>query len=100
MSFVIYNLYHSSLTICFYPLIKYLKYHPPFANITKTANIATRTTYYLIIMLIRDFYREIVGTLRGFDEFVNMVLDDATEIQDTADGRKIRVSKAKQMRSI
>ncbi len=51
-------------------------------------------------MLIRDFYREIVGTLRGFDEFVNMVLDDATEIQDTADGRKIRVSKAKQMRSI
>jgi len=23
--------------------------------------------------------REVVGTLRGFDEFVNMVLDDAIE---------------------
>jgi U6 snRNA-associated Sm-like protein LSm5 len=32
--------------------------------------------------------REIVGTLRGFDEYVNMVLDDVTEIQITPAGRK------------
>ena len=32
--------------------------------------------------------KEIVGTLRGFDEYVNMVLDDVTEIEISADGRK------------
>ncbi len=36
--------------------------------------------------------REVEGVLRGFDDFVNMVLDDAVEIQDAPDGRKIRVS--------
>jgi U6 snRNA-associated Sm-like protein LSm5 len=30
--------------------------------------------------------RELVGTLRGFDEFVNMVLEDVTEYEDTPDG--------------
>ena len=29
-----------------------------------------------------------MGTLRGFDEYVNMVLDDVTEIEITATGRK------------
>ncbi|GAA99272.1 uncharacterized protein L969DRAFT_16576 [Mixia osmundae IAM 14324] len=32
--------------------------------------------------------REIVGTLLGFDDFVNMVLDDVTEYENTAQGRK------------
>lgn len=30
--------------------------------------------------------KELVGTLRGFDEFVNMVLEDVTEVTRTADG--------------
>lgn len=30
--------------------------------------------------------RELVGTLRGYDEFVNMVLDDVTEFEDAVDG--------------
>lgn len=32
--------------------------------------------------------KEIVGTLRGFDEYVNMVLDDVIEYEITATGRK------------
>lgn len=32
--------------------------------------------------------KEIVGTLRGFDVYVNMVLDDVTEIEVTPEGRK------------
>jgi U6 snRNA-associated Sm-like protein LSm5 len=32
--------------------------------------------------------KEIVGTLRGFDEYVNMVLDDVTEYEMTPTGRK------------
>lgn len=32
--------------------------------------------------------KEIVGTLRGFDEFVNMVLDDVVEYEYTPAGRK------------
>jgi hypothetical protein len=31
---------------------------------------------------------EIVGTLRGFDEYVNMVLDDVTEIRTGGPSRK------------
>lgn len=29
--------------------------------------------------------KEIVGTLRGFDDYVNMVLDDVTEYENTAE---------------
>ena len=32
--------------------------------------------------------KEVVGTLRGFDEFVNMVLDDAIEYEITPSGRR------------
>lgn len=32
--------------------------------------------------------KEIIGTLRGFDEYVNMVLDDVTEYEITPAGRK------------
>ena len=33
--------------------------------------------------------KEIVGTLRGFDDYVNMVLEDVTEYEITADGKRI-----------
>mmetsp|Transcript_23682 Transcript_23682/g.74522 ORF Transcript_23682/g.74522 Transcript_23682/m.74522 type:complete len:87 (-) Transcript_23682:142-402(-) len=32
--------------------------------------------------------KELVGTLRGFDQYVNMVLDDVTEYEVTAEGRQ------------
>eukprot|EP00192_Tetraselmis_astigmatica_P023297 CAMPEP_0117659486 /NCGR_PEP_ID=MMETSP0804-20121206/6460_1 /TAXON_ID=1074897 /ORGANISM="Tetraselmis astigmatica, Strain CCMP880" /LENGTH=63 /DNA_ID=CAMNT_0005466151 /DNA_START=322 /DNA_END=513 /DNA_ORIENTATION=+ len=32
--------------------------------------------------------KEMVGTLRGFDVFVNMVLDDVTEYEITPEGKK------------
>jgi U6 snRNA-associated Sm-like protein LSm5 len=32
--------------------------------------------------------KELVGTLRGFDEYVNMVLDDVVEFEFTAQGRR------------
>ncbi len=40
--------------------------------------------------------KELVGTLMGFDDFVNMVLDDVTEFETTADGT-IRKTKLKQI---
>lgn len=33
--------------------------------------------------------KEIVGTLQGFDDFVNMMLEDVTEYEATAEGRRI-----------
>mmetsp|Transcript_2982 Transcript_2982/g.7440 ORF Transcript_2982/g.7440 Transcript_2982/m.7440 type:complete len:84 (+) Transcript_2982:43-294(+) len=33
--------------------------------------------------------KELVGTLRGFDDYVNMVLEDVTEFEITADGKRI-----------
>ncbi|NWW74072.1 LSM5 protein, partial [Climacteris rufus] len=33
--------------------------------------------------------KELVGTLLGFDDFVNMVLEDVTEFDMTPRGRKI-----------
>jgi U6 snRNA-associated Sm-like protein LSm5 len=36
---------------------------------------------------------EIVGTLRGFDDYVNMVLEDVTEYEMTVEGmRKTKLS--------
>ncbi|CAN0299344.1 unnamed protein product [Ectocarpus fasciculatus] len=35
--------------------------------------------------------KELVGTLRGFDDYVNMVLDDVTEYEIDADGTKRRI---------
>jgi len=32
--------------------------------------------------------REFTGTLLGFDDFVNMVLDDVTEHENTSTGKK------------
>ena len=32
--------------------------------------------------------KELIGTLRGFDEFVNMVVDDVTEYEITPSGKK------------
>jgi len=33
--------------------------------------------------------KEIVGTLRGFDVYVNMVLEDVQEIEPTPEGKRI-----------
>ena len=33
--------------------------------------------------------KEVVGTLLGFDDFVNMVLEDVTEFENTQDGRRV-----------
>jgi hypothetical protein len=45
--------------------------------------------------LFRQGDKEVVGTLRGFDEYVNMVLDDVTEIEITPTGKKeVRGGKA------
>jgi U6 snRNA-associated Sm-like protein LSm5 len=35
--------------------------------------------------------KELVGTLRGFDVYVNMVLEDVTEYETTPDGNKTEV---------
>ncbi|DAZ98985.1 TPA: hypothetical protein N0F65_011240 [Lagenidium giganteum] len=32
--------------------------------------------------------KEFVGTLRGFDDYVNMVLDDVVEFEITPDGKR------------
>ena len=39
-------------------------------------------------MLIYQGDKEIVGTLRGFDEYVNMVLEDVTVIDIAPTGKK------------
>lgn len=41
------------------------------------------------IWVIMKGEKEIVGTLRGFDVYVNMVLEDVEEIEQTAEGKKI-----------
>ena len=33
--------------------------------------------------------KEVVGTLLGFDDFVNMVLEDVTEYETTGEGRRV-----------
>jgi U6 snRNA-associated Sm-like protein LSm5 len=33
--------------------------------------------------------KEIVGTLLGFDDYVNMVLEDVTEIEVTTEGKRV-----------
>lgn len=40
------------------------------------------------IHVIMKNEKEIVGTLVGFDDYVNMVLEDAVEYEVTADGKK------------
>ncbi|PXF49862.1 U6 snRNA-associated Sm-like protein LSm5 [Gracilariopsis chorda] len=38
------------------------------------------------IWIIMRGEKELVGTLRGFDEFVNMILEDVTEYEYSAEG--------------
>ncbi|KAF5337278.1 hypothetical protein D9611_003109 [Ephemerocybe angulata] len=40
------------------------------------------------IWVIMKSEREFSGTLLGFDDFVNMVLEDVTEYENTPEGRK------------
>eukprot|EP00877_Chromochloris_zofingiensis_P009357 jgi/Chrzof1/4675/Cz14g22120.t1 len=41
------------------------------------------------IWVIMKGDKEIVGTLRGFDVYVNMVLEDVQEIETTSEGKRI-----------
>lgn len=41
------------------------------------------------IHIIMKNDKEMVGTLLGFDDFVNMLLDDVTEYENTPEGRRI-----------
>eukprot|EP00449_Zooxanthella_nutricula_P033147 CAMPEP_0198492802 /NCGR_PEP_ID=MMETSP1462-20131121/3617_1 /TAXON_ID=1333877 /ORGANISM="Brandtodinium nutriculum, Strain RCC3387" /LENGTH=125 /DNA_ID=CAMNT_0044221451 /DNA_START=62 /DNA_END=436 /DNA_ORIENTATION=- len=41
------------------------------------------------IWVIMKGDKEIVGTLRGFDDYVNMVVDDVREYSFTAQGKKV-----------
>ncbi|KAL1456432.1 U6 snRNA-associated Sm-like protein LSm5 isoform X1 [Diaphorina citri] len=41
------------------------------------------------IHIIMKNDKEIVGTLNGFDDFVNMLLEDVTEYESTPEGRRI-----------
>ncbi|XP_067144959.1 U6 snRNA-associated Sm-like protein LSm5 [Centruroides vittatus] len=41
------------------------------------------------IHIIMKSDKEIVGTLLGFDGFVNMVLEDVTEYESTPEGRRV-----------
>eukprot|EP00051_Salpingoeca_urceolata_P027825 m.483459 g.483459 ORF g.483459 m.483459 type:complete len:87 (-) comp22943_c0_seq1:43-303(-) len=40
------------------------------------------------IHIIMKGDKELVGTLLGFDDYVNMVLEDVTEFEKTAEGRR------------
>ncbi|PRP81330.1 U6 snRNA-associated Sm-like protein LSm5 [Planoprotostelium fungivorum] len=46
--------------------------------------IAECTGSKLWIIMKND--KELVGTLRGFDDYVNMVLEDVTEFENTPEG--------------
>ena len=41
------------------------------------------------IHIIMKNDKEVVGTLLGFDDFVNMVLEDVTEYESTSEGRRV-----------
>ncbi|XP_054168411.1 U6 snRNA-associated Sm-like protein LSm5 [Oppia nitens] len=41
------------------------------------------------IHIIMKNDKEIVGTLLGFDDFVNMVLEDVIEYESTPEGRRV-----------
>lgn len=41
------------------------------------------------IHIIMKSDKEIIGTLLGFDDFVNMVLEDVTELENTPEGRRV-----------
>ncbi|KAB7503101.1 U6 snRNA-associated Sm-like protein LSm5 [Armadillidium nasatum] len=45
---------------------------------------------FIIIIMKSD--KEIVGTLLGFDDFVNMVLEDVTEYESTPEGRRVSLT--------
>mmetsp|Transcript_4181 Transcript_4181/g.10775 ORF Transcript_4181/g.10775 Transcript_4181/m.10775 type:complete len:87 (+) Transcript_4181:143-403(+) len=41
------------------------------------------------IWIIMKGDKELVGTLRGFDDYVNMVLEDVIEYEITPEGRRV-----------
>jgi U6 snRNA-associated Sm-like protein LSm5 len=62
----------------------------------RTSNISQLLPLELIdkcigseIYIIMKGDKELVGTLRGFDEYVNMVLEDVTEYELTPEGKRV-----------
>ncbi|VDO27597.1 unnamed protein product [Brugia timori] len=43
------------------------------------------------IWVIMKGEKEIVGTLTGFDDYVNMVLEDVVEYENTVDGKRVEI---------
>lgn len=70
------------------------------SNVAMAANMTTNLSQLLPLELVDKCIgsrihivmksdKEIVGTLLGFDDFVNMVLEDVTEFEITPEGRRI-----------
>lgn len=51
-------------------------------------SFASLVSLVISISILVQSEKEVVGTLRGFDEYVNMVLDDVTTIDYTPTGQK------------
>ncbi|CAM9849053.1 unnamed protein product, partial [Scytosiphon promiscuus] len=55
------------------------------SNLLALASASAAATTTKTAMCVRCVSQELVGTLRGFDDYVNMVLDDVTEYEIDAD---------------
>lgn len=59
-----------------------------FINILASAELVDKCIGSRIHIIMKND-KEMVGTLLGFDDFVNMLLDDVTEYENTPEGRRI-----------
>ena len=71
-------------------------YFPELSLHTSMATVNTLLPLELVdkaigsrIHIIMKNDKEVVGTLLGFDDFVNMVLEDVTEYESTSEGRRV-----------
>ena len=71
-------------------------YFPELSVNTSMATVNTLLPLELVdkaigsrIHIIMKNDKEVVGTLLGFDDFVNMVLEDVTEYESTSEGRRV-----------
>lgn len=77
-------------------VFKHIRLHPDLT--TESSKMATPNIWLPMelidkcigsrIQVIMKNEKEIVGTLVGFDDYVNMVLEDAVEYEITPDGKK------------
>lgn len=49
-----------------------------------------KCTGSLVYVIMKQPHREVQGTLLGFDDFVNMVLEDVVEFENDSEGNKIK----------